>query len=127
MGKVPEVAIARFRDQASALRHLSATAGDVQRRINDALRHRHELAAHREREARPRFVASGLGGRMVDVTNPEAVAEIDRLIAGADAELVRLRDELAGIDARRSAASQLVCRCRDLLVERGVSRTILEF
>lgn len=127
MPKVPDSAIARFRDQASALRHLSAAAGDVQRRINDALRHRHELAAHREHQARPRVVATGLGGRLVDVTNPEVLVEIDRQIASADAELVRLRAELAGIDARRNAASQLVSRCRDLLVERGVARTQLEF
>ncbi len=120
---VPQTALDRFKSLASGLHQLYAASGDCQRRLNDALQAKHRLVAERERIA-PN--AKSPWTRIADRAR-ERLASLDRDIVQAQTEIDRLKSELAAIEAKRCAASELVGNCKTFLSERGAPSGLLEY
>ena len=70
----------------------------------------------------------GLGGRLVAaVTSDEAIAEVDRRIAAAEAEIALMGREVERAEQRKSDAGDLLSRCQGVLIDLGVPYSELRY
>ena len=117
---VSSEAMVRFKGLVEHLHGLTGAAAQVERRVNDAIRHVGDLRAERARIATPRYRDAGFGARLVVVDVDDELAALDLQISTVASDLARLRGEHARLQHRRDDANTIACRCRDYLRERGV-------
>jgi hypothetical protein len=111
------------RRRLDGLRALDAAVGDLSRRLSDHRRHAAEIAAERQRAEGSKWSPHEDARKAI----ARRLTELNVAAAEAQAEIDRLTIELARLQERRGAASQLACRCRDFLRERQALPRELDF
>lgn len=128
MTEIPAIAFTRFRALGESYRAAVAVENDVRARLRAATCTERDLRTQRERLTEQRFTGMGLGGRLVAaVTSDEAIADVERRIKAAEAEIALLHREVDRAETRKSDAGDLLGRCQSALVELGVPYAELRY
>ena len=126
--EIPQTAFVRFRSLGECYRAAVAVENDARARLSSATCAERDLRAQRERLTEQRFTGMGLGGRLVAaVTSDEAIAEVDRRIAAAEAEIALMGREVERAEQRKSDAGDLLSRCQGVLIDLGVPYSELRY